>query len=187
MRCILPHAHLVAESVGTVALYAFLHPYVRVLRFLGDRGFREKRDRDNEGTDDEWNELHTASLKAIHLLSRGQGFLHLTLSFYDYNVRLGCKSVKSHKDIRVGEFFVENGIITREQLDEALELQRFNRDRILGEILVTQGVLTKEEIIMAMEMYMMLTGLDTEHADEWLDQEEIDLLLEKCKNNPKEC
>jgi type IV pilus assembly protein PilB len=95
--------------------------------------------------------------------------------------------VKNHKEIRVGEFFVENGIITREQLDEALELQRFNRDRILGEILVTQGVLTKEEIIMAMEMYMMLTGLDTEHADEWLDQEEIDLLIEKCKNNPKEC
>jgi type IV pilus assembly protein PilB len=80
---------------------------------------------------------------------------------------------------RVGEFMVENGIITREQLDEALELQKFNPDRILGEILVTQGVLSKEDIIMAMEMYMMITGQDTTHADEWLDQEEIDLLQEK--------
>lgn len=80
---------------------------------------------------------------------------------------------------RVGEFMVENGIITREQLDEALELQKFNKDRILGEILVTQGVMSKEDIIMAMEMYMMVTGQDSAHVDEWLDQEEIDLLQEK--------
>jgi hypothetical protein len=85
------------------------------------------------------------------------------------------------KDTRIGAFLVSNGIISQEQLSEALELQKFNKDRILGEILVTQGVLTKEELIMAMEMYMMLTGVDSKHVDEWLDQDEIDLLIEKTK------
>lgn len=86
---------------------------------------------------------------------------------------------------RIGEFLVENGIITQEQLTEALELQKFNKDRIVGEILVTQGVLSKEELIMAMEMYMMITGLDSDHVDEWLDQEEVDLLIDKVRSNPK--
>jgi type IV pilus assembly protein PilB len=93
--------------------------------------------------------------------------------------------MSEHVEKKVGEFLVENGIISREQLNEALELQRYNKGRILGEILVTQGVLSKEELIMAMEMYMMLTGVDTEHVDEWLDQEEIDLLMEKIKGNAK--
>ena len=85
------------------------------------------------------------------------------------------------KDTRIGAFLVSNGIISQEQLDEALELQRYNKERILGEILVTQGVLTKEELIMAMEMYMMLTGVDSTHVDEWLDQDEVDLLIDKIK------
>jgi alanine racemase len=93
--------------------------------------------------------------------------------------------MSEHGEKKVGEFLVENGIITIEQLNEALELQRYNSGRILGEILVTQGVMSKEELIMAMEMYMMLTGVDTEHVDEWLDQEEIDLLMDKINGNTK--
>jgi type IV pilus assembly protein PilB len=93
--------------------------------------------------------------------------------------------MSEHGEKKVGEFLVENGIISSEQLNEALELQRYNSGRILGEILVTQGVMSKEELIMAMEMYMMLTGVDTEHVDEWLDQEEIDLLMDKINGNTK--
>ena len=91
------------------------------------------------------------------------------------------------KDTRIGAFLVSNEIISQEQLNEALELQRYNKERILGEILVTQGVLTKEELIMAMEMYMMMTGVDSTHVDEWLDQDEVDLLIDKIseKNEPK--
>ena len=86
------------------------------------------------------------------------------------------------KDTRIGAFLVANSIITQDQLNEALELQRYNKERILGEILVTQGVLTKEELIMAMEMYMMMTGIDSTHVDEWLDQDEVDLLIDKIKD-----
>ncbi len=85
-------------------------------------------------------------------------------------------------DMKVGEFFVQNGIITAKQLDDALLLQNDNPERLIGEILVTQGVMTKEDLIMAMEMFLMLTESQPKHVDEWLDQDEIDMLIEKMKN-----
>ncbi|HOM86541.1 MAG TPA: hypothetical protein PLH80_00020 [Spirochaetota bacterium] len=87
---------------------------------------------------------------------------------------------KKH-DKRVGRFLVENNIVTEKQLQEALELQHDNPERLIGEILVTLGVLTKEELIMALEMYMMTTDAVPDHVDEWLDQDEIDLLMDKIK------
>jgi hypothetical protein len=85
---------------------------------------------------------------------------------------------------RVGEFLVENSIITQHQLDDALDMQKDNKDRLIGEILVTQGALSKEEFIMALEMYLLVTGCRIEHVDEWLDQDEIDMLLEKINRKP---
>jgi hypothetical protein len=82
---------------------------------------------------------------------------------------------------RVGEFLVENNIITLAQLEDALDLQRYNKERLVGEILVTQGVLTKENLVMALEMYLMMTDLQPEHVNEWLDQEEIDMIIEGLK------
>jgi len=90
-------------------------------------------------------------------------------------------------DLRVGEFLVEHGIISRSQLDEALSLQKDNQERLIGEILVTQGILTKEDLIMALEMYLMVTDSQPKHVDEWLDQDEVDMLMEKMRqrNNEK--
>ena len=82
---------------------------------------------------------------------------------------------------RVGEFLVENRIITRTQLDDALDMQRYNKDRLVGEILVTQGVLSKEQLIMSLEMYLVMTDLQPEHFDEWLDQEEVDLIIDRIR------
>lgn len=88
-----------------------------------------------------------------------------------------------HEDKRIGAFLVENGIISEGQLNSALVLQKDNTTRLIGEILVTQGILSKEDLIMAMEMYMMVTDKDLNHVDEWLDQDEIDLLLGKIRDN----
>lgn len=85
--------------------------------------------------------------------------------------------------MKIGEYLLEKSIITKETLEDALLLQKDNPDRVLGEILVTLGVLTKEDLIMVMEMYMVETGSDLSVADEWLDQEEIDLLMTRSKNN----
>ncbi len=88
---------------------------------------------------------------------------------------------KPASDLRVGEFLVESGIISEKQLNEALSLQKDNTERLIGEILVTLGVLSKEDLIMAMEMYLMTTNNQPRHVDEWLDQDEIDMLLDKMR------
>lgn len=82
-------------------------------------------------------------------------------------------------EYKIGEFFIENGIIDQSQLNEALELQKDNPDRRIGEILVTLGALSKEDLVMAIEMYMMMTDTDNIGIDEWLDQDEVDLMLKK--------
>jgi hypothetical protein len=82
-------------------------------------------------------------------------------------------------EYRIGEFLIENGIINHYQLTEALELQKDNPDRRIGEILVTLGALSKEDIVMAIEMYMMMTDTDNIGIDEWLDQDEVDLMMKK--------
>jgi len=81
--------------------------------------------------------------------------------------------------MKVGEYLIQNGLITQNQLDESLALQKDNPQRALGEILVTLGVFSKEQLIMAMEMYMIETGATTSVADEWLDQDEVDVLMER--------
>ena len=90
--------------------------------------------------------------------------------------------VDRQADKKIGEFLIENEIITQDQLNEALELQRDNPERLIGEVLVTQGVLSKETLVMALEMFMMVTDILPDHVDEWLDQEEVDMLLDKIKN-----
>lgn len=88
----------------------------------------------------------------------------------------------NNDEYKIGEFFIENGIIDQSQLNDALELQKDNPDRRIGEILVTLGALTKEDLVMAIEMYMMMTDADDIGIDEWLDQEEVDLMLKKLDN-----
>ena len=86
---------------------------------------------------------------------------------------------KKNSDIKIGEFLVENGVITEEQRQSALDLQKDNPGRLIGEILVTQGVLSKEDLVMALQMYMVTYDILPNHVDEWLDQEEVDLLIDK--------
>jgi len=90
------------------------------------------------------------------------------------------KSQITHK--KVGDFLIENKIITQSQLDDALLLQKDNKERLLGEILVTIGALTKEQLIMSMEMFFLVTGIVPTHANEWLDQEEIDMIQDKIQS-----
>ena len=54
----------------------------------------------------------------------------------------------STRKVRVGEVLVEEGIITKEQLDGLLAEQK-GSGRFLGEILVEQGYLDDEEVFLA--------------------------------------
>ena len=84
-----------------------------------------------------------------------------------------------HDDIKIGEFLVEHGIITPEILEEVLSIQKDNPTRLIGEILVTIGAMAKEEVIMAVEMFLIMTNSSAQHTHEWLDQDEIDILINK--------
>ena len=80
---------------------------------------------------------------------------------------------------KIGEFFIEQKIINQSHLDEALELQKFNKERLIGEILVTMGSISKEKLVMSLEVYMMTTDSDKIAINEWLDQDEIDMIIKK--------
>ncbi len=47
---------------------------------------------------------------------------------------------------KLGEILIENKIITKEQLDEALALQNKRKNGLIGEILVELGFATEEDI-----------------------------------------
>ncbi len=49
--------------------------------------------------------------------------------------------------MKIGEYFVKNNYVTQEEVNEALELQKCNKDQYIGEILVKMNVITKEQLI----------------------------------------
>ena len=49
--------------------------------------------------------------------------------------------------MKIGEYFVKNNYITQEEVNEALELQKRNKDQYIGEILVKMNVITREQLI----------------------------------------
>ncbi len=49
--------------------------------------------------------------------------------------------------MKIGEYFVKNNYVTQEEVNEALELQRRNKDQYIGEILVKMDVITREQLI----------------------------------------
>jgi hypothetical protein len=98
---------------------------------------------------------------------------------------LNYNMMKKESDRKIGEFLIENGLINENQRQSALDLQKHNPERLIGEILVTQGVLSKEDLVMALEMYMVTYDVLPDHVDEWLDQDEIDLIMDKIENKKK--
>lgn len=59
--------------------------------------------------------------------------------------------VETAKPIRVGDALVERGIVTHEQVDQALRIQQKDgRRKLLGEILIDQGHCTRQELIVAL-------------------------------------
>ena len=91
-----------------------------------------------------------------------------------------------NNNVRIGDFLLLNDIITQAQLDEALLMQKDNPERLIGEILVTLGFLTKEELVMSLEMFFMTTEAQPVFIDEWLDQDEIDMIQEKISKKESE-
>ncbi len=79
--------------------------------------------------------------------------------------------------MKFGELLAEDGIISKEELNNALELQKDNPHVPIGEILLTQGVLTREQLLAYIEKMIYMTGVIPDIAIEMLDQDEIDNMM----------
>ena len=68
------------------------------------------------------------------------------------------------KKLRLGDVLINNGVITIDQLKQALEAQK-GTGRMLGEVLVDEGFLTAEEIAQALSNQMHLPFVDLKRVD----------------------
>jgi len=76
---------------------------------------------------------------------------------------------------RLGELLVEAGLITQEQLQKALSLQK-STGKKLGEILVEQGFVTEDEIVEVLEFQLGIPHIKLDQYN--IDQEAVNLVSE---------
>ena len=75
---------------------------------------------------------------------------------------------------RIGEMLVEVGLITREQLDEAVALQQSGKSQRLGEILVEKGFITDQQLLETLEFVLGIPRIELSKVK--IDSEAINLL-----------
>ena len=75
----------------------------------------------------------------------------------------------SRKKLRLGDVLINGGVITQEQLEKALGLQK-GTGRKLGEVLVDEGITTEEAIARALSSQL---GIDMIEAQNVRISEEI--------------
>lgn len=82
---------------------------------------------------------------------------------------------------RLGEILVEDGLLAREHLDEALQYQK-KQGGMIGQILIRMGYVTEEELIVALAKQLRLPYVPlTNYA---VNPEAVQLLEEKfCRNH----
>ena len=85
----------------------------------------------------------------------------------------------SGKRMRVGEVLVQDGVISKEQLDRALAEQRTG-SRMLGEMLVDQGVISTTAFVRALAKCLNVPGVQLRHG--LIDPAQIKLIgVEECE------
>lgn len=89
------------------------------------------------------------------------------------------------KNMRFGELLEKEGLITKEQLEDALDLQKFNQNIPIGEILLTQGIINREQLVGYIEAMIFLTGEIPAEELELLDQSEVDSIMNNYNDSKK--
>lgn len=77
---------------------------------------------------------------------------------------------------KIGELLVERGFITKEQLEEALEIQKNNK-KLLGEILIEHGYASEEQVMIC---------LTTQYGIPYLPLESYEIDLQIIDSVPSE-
>ena len=76
------------------------------------------------------------------ILATQPSFFVFSRSFPKYNL-----VYREEGPMKIGEYFVKSNYVTQEEVNEALELQKRNKDQYIGEILVKMNVITREQLI----------------------------------------
>ena len=84
---------------------------------------------------------------------------------------------KPYTNKRIGDILVEQGLITSQQLKEALEMQKNGNKKRLGEIFVEIGALSKEELYKILQYVFESEYIDL--SNYVIDPEVISLISEK--------
>jgi len=84
---------------------------------------------------------------------------------------------KSFTNKKIGDILTEQGLITPQQLKEALEAQKNGNKKRLGEIFVETGVITREELYGVLQYVYETEYVDL--LDYVIDPEVISLIPEK--------
>jgi type II secretory ATPase GspE/PulE/Tfp pilus assembly ATPase PilB-like protein len=62
--------------------------------------------------------------------------------------------------VRIGDILVSAGLVTREQVDHALEIQKNGKGKKVGEILIEHGLITEEQLLNALATKFRLRMVD---------------------------
>ena len=58
------------------------------------------------------------------------------------------------RNLKIGDVLIEQGYLTRQALEEALEFQKDGNGKRLGEMLIEQGYITENQMLQAMATKM---------------------------------
>lgn len=80
--------------------------------------------------------------------------------------------------MKIGEFLIRGGHISRSNLDQALQEQAQGEPRqLLGQILVSMGALDQKVLFQQLMAFVREKSGDSATLREWITQEEINSLL----------
>ncbi|MDE5865852.1 MAG: type II secretion system protein GspE, partial [Lachnospiraceae bacterium] len=75
----------------------------------------------------------------------------------------GVCVMESRKKLRLGDVLINSGVITEEQLEKGLQLQK-GSGRKLGETLVDEGIVTEDNILRALSSQLKLGIIDLQNV-----------------------
>ena len=87
--------------------------------------------------------------------------------------------------MRFGEYLLNKEIIVVHQLEDALVMQMDNPQLKLGEILLALGFVTRNQLISLLKNYIQETGKHVDEINDWVTQEEADLLIKEILSERK--
>jgi len=75
-----------------------------------------------------------------------------------------CEEGKIPPHVRVGDILVSARLVTREQVDVALEIQKNGKGKKIGEILIESGLITEEQLLHALAAKFRLRTVDLQQV-----------------------